>query len=156
VSGLADAISRAIDINVSGQVGSDALKFILHLMADIHQPLHTGFREDTGGLRIFLKRPPRSDLHYIWDTWMIEEKGRRGKGSVLGQLRSRLAHDHRASENTVKRDLNMTHILSSKGKILKFAARLASETSTCNMQLRIQEPRRVVDISECDDREAFR
>lgn len=49
-----------------------ALPWLLHLVADIHQPLHVGRHGDEGGNRIeienpFNKRLPFSKLHTYWD-----------------------------------------------------------------------------------------
>ncbi|KAJ6641482.1 Endonuclease 3 [Pseudolycoriella hygida] len=53
----------------------EALKFIIHFIADVHQPLHGGFASDLGGNSI------RGDffgqtvnLHSLWDTTMIQRK----------------------------------------------------------------------------------
>jgi hypothetical protein len=50
-----------------------ALRFIIHLVGDIHQPLHVGDNNDRGGnavqVRFFNKG---SNLHKVWDTDMIE------------------------------------------------------------------------------------
>jgi hypothetical protein len=62
----------------------DALKFVVHLVADLHQPLHVGYRPDRGGNRyqVSLRGPPPAggfardhyadgavgtNLHAIWD-----------------------------------------------------------------------------------------
>ena len=49
-----------------------ALKFLIHLVSDIHQPLHTGRPEDKGGVSIKLKwfGTPMS-LHRVWDSGLI-------------------------------------------------------------------------------------
>lgn len=50
-----------------------ALKLLVHLVADIHQPLHVGTGEDKGGNEVrvdyFWKS---SNLHKVWDTGMID------------------------------------------------------------------------------------
>ena len=50
-----------------------ALKCLVHLIGDIHQPLHVGNGEDRGGndvkLDYFWKS---SNLHRVWDTGMID------------------------------------------------------------------------------------
>lgn len=51
---------------------SYALPWLLHLVADIHQPLHVGRHDDEGGNRLeienpFNKRLPFSSLHTYWD-----------------------------------------------------------------------------------------
>ena len=50
-----------------------ALPWLLHLVADIHQPLHAGKHEDEGGNSIEIKNPfskglPFSSLHTYWDN----------------------------------------------------------------------------------------
>jgi len=50
----------------------DALKFLVHFVGDIHQPLHTGRPEDKGGLTIqFDWMGSPSNLHKLWDSTMI-------------------------------------------------------------------------------------
>jgi hypothetical protein len=49
-----------------------ALPWLLHLLADIHQPMHVGRASDEGGNRIeienpFNKRQPFTNLHTYWD-----------------------------------------------------------------------------------------
>ena len=49
-----------------------ALKFLIHLVGDLHQPLHTGRPEDKGGVEIETtwSGAPMS-LHRIWDSGLI-------------------------------------------------------------------------------------
>ena len=50
-----------------------ALKYVVHLVADVHQPLHAGYGEDRGGnmyqLQAFMRG---SNLHAVWDTGLIK------------------------------------------------------------------------------------
>lgn len=50
-----------------------ALRFLIHLIGDLHQPLHTGNGEDRGGndikLKWFFKN---SNLHGVWDSGIID------------------------------------------------------------------------------------
>ena len=49
-----------------------ALKFMVHLMGDVHQPLHVGIAEDRGGNSVHLKWfKEDSNLHSIWDESII-------------------------------------------------------------------------------------
>jgi len=49
-----------------------ALKFIVHLMGDLHQPLHVGF-EDRGGNDVKLEWFGRkTNLHVVWDEHLID------------------------------------------------------------------------------------
>ncbi len=46
-----------------------ALKYVLHLVADVHQPLHAGFFDDRGGNSYQLQAYDRgTNLHALWDT----------------------------------------------------------------------------------------
>lgn len=54
---------------------AEKLKMLIHLVEDIHQPLHVGTGEDRGGndVRInFFNRA--TNLHALWDTGLIERK----------------------------------------------------------------------------------
>ena len=49
------------------------LKFLVHLIGDLHQPLHVGRAEDRGGNDIKVSwHGKNSNLHRVWDTQMIE------------------------------------------------------------------------------------
>jgi hypothetical protein len=53
-----------------------ALLFVVHLVADVHQPLHCGNADDRGGNGIRLRYRQRDavrSLHAVWDTAMIED-----------------------------------------------------------------------------------
>lgn len=54
-----------------------ALQFVLHMMGDIHQPLHAADNRDRGGndKLIVSPAPRRADLHYYWDTWFVRQLG---------------------------------------------------------------------------------
>ena len=55
------------------------LKYLVHLVGDIHQPLHTGRKEDYGGSTIKLyfggrkSNSSSTNLHRLWDTNMIDD-----------------------------------------------------------------------------------
>ena len=50
-----------------------ALKFLIHLIGDLHQPLHVGNGLDRGGNDIKVKWFNEStNLHSVWDTKLIE------------------------------------------------------------------------------------
>ena len=52
------------------------LKYLIHCLADLHQPLHAGRAEDKGGNTIRLKYFGRnSNLHRVWDSEMINDYG---------------------------------------------------------------------------------
>ncbi len=50
-----------------------ALRFLIHLIGDLHQPLHTGNGEDRGGNDVKLKWFwQNSNLHRVWDSGIID------------------------------------------------------------------------------------
>ena len=71
VTGLSRFALMASDPKQSRDVIKDAIMFVVHFMADIHQPLHIGFRGDEGGRFIFLT-DPRTTLHNVWDVVLYE------------------------------------------------------------------------------------
>lgn len=53
-----------------------ALKFLVHLVGDLHQPMHTGRSEDSGGNGIKVKLMRKeSNLHGLWDSGLIDYAG---------------------------------------------------------------------------------
>lgn len=51
-----------------------ALRFIVHLVSDLHQPLHNGRPGDRGGNEVKVKWFGRdTNLHAVWDSALIEE-----------------------------------------------------------------------------------
>ena len=54
-----------------------ALRMLVHLFADIHQPLHAGLREDRGGnwYEIEYKKKTIS-LHKFWDNHAVKRQGK--------------------------------------------------------------------------------
>ena len=54
----------------------DALKFIVHFVGDLHQPMHVSRAEDKGGNTIQLNYDGQgTNLHSLWDTKLIEHTG---------------------------------------------------------------------------------
>ncbi|WP_017733845.1 S1/P1 nuclease [Nafulsella turpanensis] len=51
------------------------LKFLVHLVGDLHQPMHVGTGEDAGGNAVKVEWfGDRSNLHRVWDSEMIDSK----------------------------------------------------------------------------------
>jgi hypothetical protein len=64
------------DKGTSARERLEALKFLVHLVADVHQPLHASNDGDRGGndLRVvFLGR--QTNLHAVWDTGILFAAG---------------------------------------------------------------------------------
>lgn len=54
----------------------EALRFLIHFVADLHQPLHAGSNQDRGGnqVRVAIGRY-RATLHRVWDGEVVEVLG---------------------------------------------------------------------------------
>jgi hypothetical protein len=56
-----------------------ALKFLLHLIGDLHQPLHAGDDDDRGGNQVLVldgRKTVAERLHAYWDKTVVERLGR--------------------------------------------------------------------------------
>ena len=73
VSGIANYTRRASDIALPLSERADAIKFLIHFVADAHQGLHVGFAEDFGGNAISLAHPAENNLHEAWDSFLLRE-----------------------------------------------------------------------------------
>lgn len=52
------------------------LKFLVHLIGDLHQPMHIGLAKDKGGNTFQVQWFKRStNLHKVWDAHMLDEYG---------------------------------------------------------------------------------
>ncbi len=74
---IVEAIPRfmkdLIDTKLSKEKRAQALKFIVHFVGDIHQPLHAGRFADLGGNTISVKWfSETTNLHRVWDAHVIE------------------------------------------------------------------------------------
>ena len=50
-----------------------ALRFVAHLVGDMHQPLHAGLAADRGGVDIRVSyREQSTNLHFFWDRELVE------------------------------------------------------------------------------------
>lgn len=73
VRALEDQIKILADTMKSKDERALALKITIHLLGDIHQPLHLGHLSDLGGNRwnvYYFKNP--KNLHSIWDSSLVE------------------------------------------------------------------------------------
>ena len=71
--GIEHCINMLKDSSTSQEDKVFYLKFLVHLIGDLHQPLHVGRKEDKGGNDIkVLWHYKKSNLHRVWDSDMIE------------------------------------------------------------------------------------
>lgn len=69
------------DPNRSKQRRAEALRFLAHFIADVHQPLHVGRQEDRGGNKITIVVDGReSNLHKFWDAQGLLKLDRNSHG----------------------------------------------------------------------------
>ena len=79
------------DPGAPGRERAEALKYLIHFVADMHQPLHVGDRGDRGGNDTRVTwRGKATNLHAVWDgdlliAWSVSE------GRYLQSLRRRIA-----------------------------------------------------------------
>lgn len=72
--------SRIPDKARSRRERQEAVMFLIHFIADVHQPLHLGNPGDRGGNNISIEVPgEKTNLHAVWDHGLID----RGDRSLL-------------------------------------------------------------------------
>ena len=81
---IADQLAILKDKNAPGAKRAAALRFIIHFVGDLHQPLHGSTNSDRGGNCVPVKyftRNPHSrnnsytqNLHHVWDTEIPESQ----------------------------------------------------------------------------------
>jgi len=119
VTGIADMALIAVDPTASKEDRIDALKFLLHLLADIHQPLHTGFAEDNGGGNIQLNSEPVMSLHQMWDYGLLEQEDDAGGAETVPPP---AVHEEAS--------IHVPELIEWREHMLVFASNLATESST--------------------------
>lgn len=74
--------SRALNPNLSSSAHYQAVKFLIHFIGDIHQPLHTE-NEARDGNDLHVRFNNRNtNLHAIWDTDILEKHAGSGSKSA--------------------------------------------------------------------------
>lgn len=77
IESLDEQIATLKNENATAKDKAFALKFLVHLMGDLHMPLHVGNGVDQGGnfCRVFFQNS-KSNLHAVWDEGMISFTGK--------------------------------------------------------------------------------
>jgi hypothetical protein len=69
IANFQQVLASSTDVNTTQD---EALKFLVHFVGDVHQPLHTENDSDEGGNEVNVTLNGRkSNLHSIWDTAML-------------------------------------------------------------------------------------
>jgi hypothetical protein len=78
-----------------------ALKFVLHLVGDMHQPLHVADNHDKGGncIPLSMGGPRTVNLHGYWDTAVVLELGKDPR-AILVRLTADITPDKAAAWST--------------------------------------------------------
>lgn len=132
VTAVSNYTMRALDINQPVSQRAEALKFLIHLVADIHQPLHLGFEGDAGGARIGLESPEDHSLHQVWDSYLVDAMIRRLPGpdsQTWYDTAAVLADDFLNDQEIL--DVHNDPALArfpSDHRVVEWATRIASET----------------------------
>jgi hypothetical protein len=76
------------DRNAPAAARLQALKFVVHLVGDAHQPLHAGFARDKGGNTMQVNVDGQgSNLHSLWDSGLLRHTGL-DEDALLAQIRA--------------------------------------------------------------------
>ena len=74
--GIQYCISQIKNTQLPKEKRAFFLKMLVHLIGDLHQPMHVGIEEDRGGNRFTVKWFGRkTNLHRVWDSQMINGYG---------------------------------------------------------------------------------
>jgi len=115
VTGIAFCQNIIKDKNSSDDDKAFYLKLLVHLLGDLHQPMHIGLKEDKGGndfkLQWFYKD---SNLHRVWDSEMINSYNM-GYKELADNADELSKYQVKAiQEGTVIDWVNETHILANE------------------------------------------
>jgi hypothetical protein len=76
IAALRDLLSDQGAEPYAGSIEATALVFLVHLVGDVHQPLHVGRGDDRGGNQITVNWfDGQENLHSLWDSGLIDHQG---------------------------------------------------------------------------------
>ncbi len=76
IAALAHYVDVLGDRSQGDAARREALKFVVHFVGDIHQPLHAGYRPDKGGNTYQVQfAVSGSNLHRVWDSGLLSQRG---------------------------------------------------------------------------------
>lgn len=76
------------DTGTAPLLRGEALRWLVHLVGDLHQPLHVGEKRDRGGNEVKIRFKRRAyKLHEFWDWTLLEAREPETRGLGMGLLR---------------------------------------------------------------------
>ncbi|MCC7294091.1 MAG: S1/P1 nuclease [Phycisphaerales bacterium] len=100
VSAIRKQAETLKDVQAPREQRVEALKFLVHFVGDVHQPLHAGLAEDRGGNEIVVDLlGERKNLHEVWDSDLVERAHRPWK-AYADELSRRMTDDQRKAWNS--------------------------------------------------------
>ncbi len=93
IDALATQTAILADRTANDSVRSEALKWVIHFVGDLHQPLHGSDRYDKGGNDVKLTfQGKQTNLHSLWDTGLLLSQGLSDDqivDSIVGRMQRR-------------------------------------------------------------------
>ena len=84
------------DSHASKPAKAEALRFLIHFVADVHQPLHTADRQDRGGNDVMVRLGgKRFSLHQVWDQDVVAALGN-DSGRIAAEIDGGLSPQQKA------------------------------------------------------------
>lgn len=124
VSGIARYVEVLVSETTSPVDKRDASKMLIHLVADMHQPMHAGFADDFGGTTITLSHPKGLSLLEVWDYYLIE-------GELLHESHIAYSHQRKTQKSHLMGFWPLDTDISEIGtQIELWAASIVTEIST--------------------------
>jgi hypothetical protein len=74
ISAIAADFARLGNAGLPDKDRAEALIYLGHWLGDIHQPLHSSFRDDQGGNEVNSRGNCTSKLHSTWDTCILRQR----------------------------------------------------------------------------------
>jgi hypothetical protein len=89
VGGLTRYVAVLTDRSQPDAARLEALKFVVHFVGDVHQPLHAGYRDDKGGNAYQVQFQGKgTNLHSVWDSGLLGTHGK-DRRAYAGELDAR-------------------------------------------------------------------
>ncbi|MBQ8100605.1 MAG: S1/P1 nuclease [Paludibacteraceae bacterium] len=67
------ALDSLVNVLKTDREDEVALKFVVHIMGDVFQPMHLGHPDDKGGNKVQMRWFSHgTNLHAVWDRWLID------------------------------------------------------------------------------------